>query len=72
MFNPKQVYIELATLHDLTTMHQVTCYVQTPGSPFLDDWDYRRVVCLLPTDPLPAGHVYRAAVTGFAARSAPA
>lgn len=61
----QQIYIELATLHDLTTGHQITCYVQTPGNPFLEDWDYRRVVALLPTDPLPAGHVYRAAVTGI-------
>jgi hypothetical protein len=43
-------------LLNLDTAAIVPCYVQTPGSPLLEDWDYAQLIALIPEDPLPRGH----------------
>jgi hypothetical protein len=48
-----------ALLIDLTTMNEVPCYLQTPGYPFLPEYDIAQLIALIPEDPLPGGHLFR-------------
>ena len=48
-----------ALLIDLTTMNEVPCYLQTPGYPFLPEYDLAQLIALIPEDPLPGGHLFR-------------
>jgi len=41
----------------------VPCYLQTPGQPFLPEWDMSQVIALIPREPLAKGHTYRVSVS---------
>lgn len=54
-----------ASLTDLDSGDSVPFYFQTPGNPFLQDWDYGQLLCLIPKNPLRGGGHFEVGLTGY-------
>jgi Cysteine-rich secretory protein family len=55
-----------AQLVNLDNGANVDIYMQTPGNPFLRDWDMGQLVCIIPEDPLAKGSHYQVSMSGRA------
>lgn len=52
-------------LTDLAADEAVACYLQWPGQPYLPEWDYERLIVLIPRQPLAAARSYRVSVSAW-------